>query len=243
MIKFFRHIRQNLIMENKTSKYFKYAIGEIVLVVIGILIALQINNWNNNRQNKILEKQNLVNIKNDLILQSEIIQNQINKEKSFIEHTESCLKMVNSKIDINEMANLMDSLSVRSTFVSNRVTFDNLGSNGKATVISNSELQNEIVRYYQSLEYTQSVVNNNNLYRVNSQFGTYVLNNDLGININKDGQVYLDNGISPEQKYRLIKQLEGRRYSAENNSDKCILQLDNTMVLINAINDELENND
>ena len=39
MIKFFRNIRQNLIMENKTSKYFKYAIGEIVLVVIGILLA------------------------------------------------------------------------------------------------------------------------------------------------------------------------------------------------------------
>lgn len=46
MIKFFRKIRQNLIQQNKTSKYFKYAIGEIVLVVIGILIALQINNWN-----------------------------------------------------------------------------------------------------------------------------------------------------------------------------------------------------
>ena len=50
MIKFFRKIRQNLIMQNKTSKYFKYAIGEIILVVIGILIALQINNWNENRK-------------------------------------------------------------------------------------------------------------------------------------------------------------------------------------------------
>jgi len=46
MIKFFRKIRQNLLMENKTSKYFKYAIGEIILVVIGILIALWINNKN-----------------------------------------------------------------------------------------------------------------------------------------------------------------------------------------------------
>ena len=55
MIKFFRHIRQNLLMENKTGKYFKYAIGEIVLVVIGILIALSINNWNESRKNKILE--------------------------------------------------------------------------------------------------------------------------------------------------------------------------------------------
>ncbi len=50
MIKFFRKIRQNLFMENKTGKYFKYAIGEIILVVIGILIALQINNWNEKRK-------------------------------------------------------------------------------------------------------------------------------------------------------------------------------------------------
>ena len=47
MIKFFRHIRKSLLMENKTSKYFKYAIGEIILVMIGILLALQVNNWNN----------------------------------------------------------------------------------------------------------------------------------------------------------------------------------------------------
>jgi len=46
MIKFFRHIRKSLIEQNKMGKYFKYAIGEIILVVIGILIALQINNWN-----------------------------------------------------------------------------------------------------------------------------------------------------------------------------------------------------
>ncbi len=56
MIKFFRNIRQNLLNEGKTTKYLKYAIGEIVLVVIGILIALQINNWNINRLN--IEKEN-----------------------------------------------------------------------------------------------------------------------------------------------------------------------------------------
>jgi len=59
MIKFFRRIRQRLLSENlptgqagKFSKYLIYAIGEIVLVVIGILIALGINNWNQGRQNK-----------------------------------------------------------------------------------------------------------------------------------------------------------------------------------------------
>jgi len=49
-MKFFRKIRQNLLVENKKGKYFKYAIGEIVLVVIGILIALSISNWNEKRK-------------------------------------------------------------------------------------------------------------------------------------------------------------------------------------------------
>lgn len=49
MIKFFRKIRQNLLMENKTGKYLKYAIGEIILVMIGILLALQVSNWNQQR--------------------------------------------------------------------------------------------------------------------------------------------------------------------------------------------------
>ena len=50
MIKFFRKIRQKLLSENKFSKYFIYALGEIILVVIGIMIALQANNWNEKRK-------------------------------------------------------------------------------------------------------------------------------------------------------------------------------------------------
>ena len=56
MIQFFRHIRQKQIMENKTGKYFKYALGEIILVVIGILIALQINNWNERKKESVREQ-------------------------------------------------------------------------------------------------------------------------------------------------------------------------------------------
>jgi len=62
MIKFFRKIRQNLLSEGKTGKYFKYAIGEIVLVVIGILLALQINNWNEKRLENNREKITVQNL-------------------------------------------------------------------------------------------------------------------------------------------------------------------------------------
>jgi hypothetical protein len=66
MIKFFRKIRQNLLMENKTGKYFKYAIGEILLVVIGIIIALQLNNWNESRNLSYKEIISLKALKSEL---------------------------------------------------------------------------------------------------------------------------------------------------------------------------------
>ncbi len=62
MIKFFRQIRQQLLSENKTGKYLKYAIGEIILVMIGILLALQVNNWNEIRKERIVENDILVRL-------------------------------------------------------------------------------------------------------------------------------------------------------------------------------------
>ncbi|WP_445749231.1 DUF6090 family protein [Polaribacter sp.] len=65
MLKFFRKIRQRLLSENKFNRYLIYAIGEIVLVVIGILIALQINNWNEARKADLSEYKALVALKNE----------------------------------------------------------------------------------------------------------------------------------------------------------------------------------
>lgn len=66
MIKFFRKIRQNLLSEGNTGKYFKYAIGQIVLVVIGILIALSINNWNEERKEGIVARNIYYNFLRDI---------------------------------------------------------------------------------------------------------------------------------------------------------------------------------
>ena len=66
MIKFFRKIRYDLIEKNKTGKYLKYAIGEIILVMIGILLALQVNNWNENRKLQNEELNFLLEIRTNL---------------------------------------------------------------------------------------------------------------------------------------------------------------------------------
>jgi hypothetical protein len=62
MIRFFRPTRQNLLNENKTVRYLKYAVGEILLVMIGIFLALQLNNWNEGRKQ---EQQRLILIENN----------------------------------------------------------------------------------------------------------------------------------------------------------------------------------
>ena len=66
MIKFFRHIRKRLIGEGRLSKYLLYAIGEIALVMIGILLALQVNNWNEHKKERIAEEKILSDLKEEL---------------------------------------------------------------------------------------------------------------------------------------------------------------------------------
>ncbi|MFT6960251.1 MAG: hypothetical protein ACJA17_001353, partial [Polaribacter sp.] len=67
MIKFFRKIRQKMLTENKFGKYMTYAVGEVILVVIGILIAVSINNWNQERQLENEEKVILKNIHTEFL--------------------------------------------------------------------------------------------------------------------------------------------------------------------------------
>ncbi|WP_411767079.1 DUF6090 family protein [Winogradskyella sp. A3E31] len=77
MIKFFRQIRYNLMETGKTGKYLKYAIGEIILVVIGILIALQINNWNENQKKSAYQKNQLSNLRTEIMAMSDFLKTQI----------------------------------------------------------------------------------------------------------------------------------------------------------------------
>ena len=84
MIKFFRKIRQNLLTKNKFSKYLLYAIGEIVLVVIGILIALTINDFNQNRIDKEEEISLIKSIKDDFIETKKRAQNTIEKQNRVV---------------------------------------------------------------------------------------------------------------------------------------------------------------
>jgi len=107
MIKFFRKIRIQLLAENKVSKYLLYVIGEIALVVIGILIALQINNWNENRktQNQLtLNLRNLIEDINDDL-------NYLNDEANLHEFRANCFQYILEKSKNNNVEDVLPKLS------------------------------------------------------------------------------------------------------------------------------------
>ena len=102
MIKFFRQIRFNLMSENKTGKYLKYAIGEIILVVFGILIALSINNWNEDRKSVKLQKEILKDLLYTLIRDYPGLNRSISGNESSKQSCEIILSHFDNNIPYND---------------------------------------------------------------------------------------------------------------------------------------------
>jgi hypothetical protein len=159
MINFFRKIRQRLLTENKFSKYMLYAIGEIVLVVIGILIALSINNWNENLKNKKLETSYLKRIYKDLdndLLQFEgtiKLAQERNKRVLFLEQAIKDSQLVNKSFDYFVKSIVYANYTYRPA-ISNH-SFEELKSSGRLSLIKNEDLRVSIAKYY-DLEFSYS---------------------------------------------------------------------------------------
>lgn len=122
MIKFFRKIRQNLLSEGKTGRYFKYAIGEIILVVIGILIALQINNWNNIRLENKSDYQLIDALITDLKLKNKEVLSDLDYGKSMIQNTENIIEYWSNEkiIDTLNLKYSIDKLGEDSWFYNDK---------------------------------------------------------------------------------------------------------------------------
>ncbi len=139
MIPFFRKIRKKMADDNKPMKYLRYAIGEIVLVVIGILIALSINNWNNNKNLRKTEvsllKEMKINLKGDL---ADVIFN-INWNKRALNASEIVLESLKSTESYNDTLNYYyANLLGGADFSKNTSAYDNLKSMGFHIIINNS---------------------------------------------------------------------------------------------------------
>lgn len=147
MIKFFNKIRKQLLDQNKTGRYLKYAIGEIILVMFGILLALQVNTWNNNRE---LKKEELKVMKS---LHKEFSQNLVRFDKAYNVHLE---RKKNIELIMTVKPQEFSSDSLRALIFgvnSNNQTFDpyqgiynSVINSGKIEIISNDLLKEKISR-------------------------------------------------------------------------------------------------
>ncbi|MEN8230412.1 MAG: DUF6090 family protein [Bacteroidota bacterium] len=148
MIKFFRKIRQTLLSEGKTGKYLKYAIGEIMLVVIGILIALSINNWNEAKKEHQLETNILNEILSNLESDLKNLDEKIENNKRFINHQTAVLEHLNNNLPITDSLRYDYAwLTGDSRFTPNAVGYENLKSMG-LNIIRNENLKKEISALY-----------------------------------------------------------------------------------------------
>lgn len=148
MIKFFRHIRQSMINQNRTKKYLLYAIGEIILVVIGILIALGINNWNENQKIKKIEKKYLAELTEALELDILDLRSNIENSQKTIESIDLLLNHFENNLPYNDSLNIHFSRSSLFTnLITNASVYEKLVSIG-LDIISSDGLQAKIVRYY-----------------------------------------------------------------------------------------------
>ena len=150
MIKFFRKIRQNLLMENKTGKYFKYAIGEIVLVVIGILIALAINNWNNER----ISKRRSIDYMESLVedIRSDITQYNNNIDSYLTDINNNKRLFINDdfkRLDVDSILKLVNVFYLQNKTTNH--TYEKIKNSGLAESLGN-ELTNEAINDYYNIE-------------------------------------------------------------------------------------------
>ena len=147
MIKFFRKIRQKLLTENKFSKYLIYAIGEIILVVIGILIALQINNNNELNKQRAKEVQFLKNLKSDLIFEESELERYIGIRGSIVNSAQTALEHFNGKPveNIQTFNYHTFNVGIWQEFQRNNNTFVELLNSGNFTIISNESIKNGLL--------------------------------------------------------------------------------------------------
>lgn len=161
MIKFFRNIRKKLIEQSKVRNYFFYAIGEIILVVIGILIALQINNWNQDSNNKKREYQYYNRLYEDVLEEKAILESTVNYSNQVIHHAKNAIAVfenspnsnpnpIDNLIDMYQASQLQDPYSAESTY-------KELIASGQINLLQNDNLKTALIRYYE-VNWTESAV-------------------------------------------------------------------------------------
>lgn len=150
MAKIFRKLRRQVLSENKISRYIIYAIGEIILVVIGILIAVKINNLNTFNKERKEEFRLLKKFSTDFKQDSLSLTDLIGKESEVIKNIDSIFRIMETENEqyLGLLAAMSRTLPNSHIFYTNSGTYDESISAGKMDFILNDNLRETIFGYY-----------------------------------------------------------------------------------------------
>ena len=148
-MRFFNGIRQRLINSGRLRKYLLYAIGEIVLVVIGILIALQVNNWNAYRKDRVKERDYLESLKDDMLSNLEEIRGDIASNENVMRSCDSLLYFANRKtyasVDDSILNAYVHALGNYAKLQLEQGTIEEIMNSGSLLTIRNKEIRGQLV--------------------------------------------------------------------------------------------------
>ena len=208
MIKFFRKIRKNLLSEGKTGKYLKYAVGEILLVVIGILIALQLNNWNENRKANTLEKNYYCLLLDDLNqdkLQVEVLKTLVQERIYYSNQMISVIQQNQS--DATEFGkNLRYAIRLGTkSFQPNDATYQDIKSSGNLSIIKDKNIIKALNTYFKTTDgYSKTILKNVDLdFNQLSSFKNWL---DIGV-FNANDEFYKDKIFTEDIRQKLSEDL------------------------------------
>ena len=206
--------------QNKTGKYLKYAIGEIILVVIGILIALQINNWNENKKDSILEQEYYCLLLEELEQdQQQVLNLKILAKERIISANKAIAEIQKQKPNATVFGEnwLLSIRLFARTFKPNDATYSDITSSGNLNIIRDRAIIKSLNKYFKNVNgYSETILSNasltterlNNipnlletgLYQANvaSRYTNDIFTQEIRDQLEKDLPKYINPTIKPE---------------------------------------------
>lgn len=151
MINFLRKIRLKLTETGKVGSYVLYAVGEVILVVIGILLALQINNWNEAKKDRQLEEISYCRLLEDVTQDHILLKKLMKEDQERINWVNQSIHLLQQEnVNRGELANAMrNSINlIRFNFKPSLSAFDDLKSSGKLGILRDLDLKKKLLNYY-----------------------------------------------------------------------------------------------
>lgn len=203
MLTFFRRIRKSLVANNNVKKYFFYAIGEILLVVIGILIAINLNNSNQKKITKKERDEKVIKMRNDIYADSINLSSTIEFNKLIISKIDSILVFIDSDMSLDAYKQFRvifveANMNYRTTFP-NQSVYNELISSGSFSNIEDAEFKERASFFYMLYNHFNKIINRfldplllteKTLFTEGLLAHKYFLQNKLDADIEKDYQEF-----------------------------------------------------